>query len=47
MIKTNEEVLSLSNIAGGGAIERFDLELKDIWNNILDPNTDATAKRER
>jgi hypothetical protein len=45
-MKTNEEKISLSNICGGSAIERFDLALGGILDNILDPNTEAIVTRE-
>lgn len=37
--------LSLSTVCGGCAEERFNFELQKILENILDPNTDATAER--
>jgi hypothetical protein len=37
--------VSLNNLAGGAAIERFDLELKHCLENILDVNTEAKKKR--
>jgi len=40
------EKLSLTNIVGGAAIERFNLALQEIFDNIMDVNTDADAKRE-
>lgn len=45
-MKTNEENLSLENICDGAAIERFDIVLQDILNNILDVNTEADTVRE-
>lgn len=43
-ILSNEDV-SLANLAGGAAIERFDLELEKVLKNIMDPNTTAKQKR--
>lgn len=37
--------LSLLTICGGCAEERFDVKLQEILENILDPNTEATAER--
>jgi hypothetical protein len=39
-----QEDVSLSNLAGGGVVERFDDELKNILANILDPNTTLAAR---
>jgi hypothetical protein len=39
------EELSLGNLEGGAAIERFDSELKKVLKNIADPNCPAIAKR--
>ena len=36
---------SLLEMARGAFLERFDYEVPKIINNILDPNTKATAKR--
>lgn len=41
----DQEDVSLSNLAGGAAIERFDLELRRCLENILDQNTESTKKR--
>lgn len=41
-----EEMVSLANLGGGAAIERFDHELSRILENISDPNTDPKAVRE-
>ncbi|MBW2342526.1 MAG: replication terminator protein [Deltaproteobacteria bacterium] len=43
---TKEELLSLSNIGDGAAMEMFDLELGRILKNIMDPNTEPKAARE-
>lgn len=37
--------LKLSELANGGAQEKFNRELKRIAENILDPNTEAKKKR--
>jgi hypothetical protein len=39
-----EELVSLLNLAGGAAIERFDEELKRALQNIADPNTALGAR---
>ncbi len=39
------EDVSLSNLAQGAAIERFDIELKNVLKNVLDVNTDPKKKR--
>lgn len=44
-MRTREEQLSLTNIADGAVIERFDQALKDILENLMDPNT-TDKKRE-
>lgn len=41
----DEQPLSLANLGGGGAVERFEDELQAVLENILDRNTKATAKR--
>jgi len=43
---TNEEEISLSNLADGAAIELFDLELRRVLDNIGDPNHELKFKRE-
>lgn len=45
-MKTKDEVMNLSNIGGGAAMEIFDLELAKVLRNIMDPNTDPKAIRE-
>lgn len=40
------ERLSLANLMGGLAVERFDDELAKVLANIVDMNAPATAKRE-
>ena len=42
----NEEGVSLDNICEGAAIERFNFAMQAIVENVLDPNTVATAPRE-
>jgi hypothetical protein len=37
--------LSLANLAGGAAIERFDLELNRVLENIADPNTSLKQRK--
>lgn len=39
-----QEDVSLANLAMGGAVERFDDELKVVLRNILDPNTTLSAR---
>jgi len=43
---TCDEELSLSTMMEGAAIERFDVALYEILENIKDLNTDAEAVRE-
>ncbi len=38
--------ITLTNLGGGAAIEKFQEELEKVIKNILDPNTDPKAKRE-
>lgn len=42
----NEEQVSLSTLASGAAVERFDHELQRVIDNIADYNTDPKAVRE-
>lgn len=37
--------LTLANLGGGAAIEKAQEELSRLVANVLDPNTEATAKR--
>jgi hypothetical protein len=37
--------ISLANLGGGAAIEKFDEELRRVLENVLDPNTEPRAKR--
>lgn len=46
MPETRAEIVTLSNIANGAAVELFDHELKRVMANIKDPNADAKKKRE-
>lgn len=39
------EEITLTNLAGGAAEERFNEALRDVLINIVDPNTEATAER--
>lgn len=41
-----EGEISLANLGAGVAIEKFGEEMKRVVENILDPNTEATSKRE-
>lgn len=41
--RTNE--MDLATLAGGGVMEQFKEALEEIGRNIIDPNTDAEAKR--
>ena len=41
----SEERLSLATLKGGAAIEQFDEALQRVLENVVDPNTKATAKR--
>ncbi len=42
---TNTADLSLDTLAGGAVPEKFAHQLRIILENILDPNTEAEAKR--
>lgn len=44
-LQSKPEPVTLRTLAGGAAIERFDDALKRVLENILDPNTDASALR--
>lgn len=39
-----QETVSLATLARGGAIERFDDELRRVIENIMDPNTGSGAR---
>lgn len=39
------EDVTLANLAGGTAVERFNVELQKVLVNIFDPNTDPKVKR--
>jgi hypothetical protein len=43
---TNDEIASLGNLAKGGVIELFDLELEKALRNIDDPNKVKDSERE-
>lgn len=45
-LNISDEKLSLLNLGGGAAIERFDDELQAVLDNIADPNTVENATRE-
>lgn len=38
--------ISLETLKGGAALEIVNQMLADVWENILDPNTDAKKKRQ-
>lgn len=38
-MQTSDQQLSLVNLAGGAAVEKFDIELARVIRNLLDPNT--------
>jgi len=38
--------VTLQTLGGGAAIEKFEVELQRVIDNMLDPNTLATASRE-
>jgi hypothetical protein len=46
MLKTNEEKLTLLNLGGGAAAEKFDRELERVLLNIMDANTPPDKERE-
>lgn len=39
-------ILDLNTLGGGAAFELFQAELERVLENVLDPNTEATDKRE-
>jgi len=43
---TKDEEMDLTNIGGGAAVEKFDIELKKVLKDIMDPNTDPKARRD-
>lgn len=45
MSKEPVEMLTLTDIAGGAAIEAVDTEIRRVLENILDPNCDPAKKR--
>lgn len=44
-MRFNTEKISLANLAGGAAIERFDVALQEVLNNIQNVNTESTEAR--
>lgn len=44
-MKEETQSMTLASLAGGAALESFDAELKNVLNNIADPNTVANAVR--
>lgn len=36
---TKDESISLANLLDGAAIEAVDHAIKEVWENVLDPNT--------
>jgi len=46
MLKTNEEKLTLLNLGGGAAAEKFEREMERVLLNIMDPNTPPDKERE-
>lgn len=42
---SDDGYVSLANLKGGAAVEAVDHALGEVWDNILDPNTDPKAKR--
>lgn len=44
-METMTTKVSLASMSEGAAIERFDEALDEVLRNVLDPNTDARAKR--
>ena len=45
MLGVADQKLSLINIGGGAAVEKFDVELQKVLDNIADPNSVETAPR--
>jgi hypothetical protein len=45
-MKTNEERLSLTNLLQGAVVERFDIVLQEVLDNVHNLNCDADAVRE-
>lgn len=37
--------VTLDNLRSGAAVEMVNNALEEVWANVLDPNTNATAKR--
>lgn len=38
-------IKSLDDLMDGGVVERFNLELSKVWDNVYDPNTEADKVR--
>ena len=39
------EIVSLETLNGGAVVERFNIALQEVLDNIIDPNTVATKER--
>lgn len=39
------EIVSLESLSGGAVVERFQLALQEVLDNIIDPNTEAKKAR--
>jgi len=46
VMHTKDDVITLANIGDGAAMEMFDVELRKVLKNIMDPNTDPKATRQ-
>ena len=44
-LNIGNEKISLANLGGGAAVEKFDVELQKVLDNISDPNTIINAVR--
>jgi hypothetical protein len=38
--------INIGNVCGGAMVEAFELRLREVLNNIMDPNTEARKSRE-
>lgn len=45
-MSVDDGLVSLANLKGGAVIEAADCALQEVFENILDPNTEATQTRE-
>lgn len=45
MVQTETRKMSVFNMKGGAVVELADLKMAELIKNIMDPNTEATAKR--